>query len=149
MVMLSTSSRVLASKTAILSGKVTTIERLLASTSQTGLLNLMLFTCSPVLSDMKPTLQNWGPGPAESQIATIGRFSLNGSSRCSLSVGCFGLGRTRRVRTWPWRQDRTSVASPDAAISQTFRGNCERKGCFRKYLLLNFAFINRFSANNL
>lgn len=110
---------VLASKTAIFSNNVTTTDRLFASTSQTGFLNATLCTGSPVFSEMKFTSQNFGPGRVESsseQIATIGRFASN-SSTCSSSV--FGFGRIRRVRTTPWRHDRTSVASPVAAISHT------------------------------
>lgn len=117
MVIVITSSNVLASKTAIFSTNVTTTDRLFASTSQTGFLNFMLFTCSLVFKEMKLMWQNCGPGPAESQIATIGRFASNGST-CSSSV--FGFGRIRRVRTTPCRHDKTSVASPVAAISQTY-----------------------------
>lgn len=67
--------------------------------------------------------QNCGPGPAESQIATIGRFASNGST-CSSSV--FGFGRIRSVRTTPCRHDRTSVASPVAAISHIYIYKADR-----------------------
>lgn len=77
----------------------------------------MLFACSPVFKETKLMLQNCGPGPAESQIATNGRFGPNGST-CSSSV--FGFGKIRRVRTMPCRHDKTSVASPVAGISQTY-----------------------------
>lgn len=85
--------------------------------SQTGFLNFMLLACSPVFNEMKLMLQNCGPGPAESHIATIGRFNSN-KSTCSSSV--FGFGKILRVRTTPCRHDNTSVPSPVAAINHTY-----------------------------
>lgn len=123
MVTVNISSNVLASKTAIFSKNVTTMDLLFARMSQTGFLNFMFLVCSPFFKEMKLILQNCGPGPAESHIATNGRFGSNGSA-CSESV--FGFGKILKVRTIPCRHDNTSVASPVAAINHTYVEEVER-----------------------